>query len=95
MPTRASYTDLKAIQQMLGHSSIVTTADTAPLRIPARRDDRDPGCGGNQKMQGAMWGRNFWASESITRYNASKNEVVGAVAICAGAAVLIARAVMH
>ena len=49
----------------------------------------------NQKTQSAMWGRTFWTSDGATRYNAAKNKVVGAVAICAGIAVLIARAVMH
>ena len=49
----------------------------------------------NQKMQSAMWSRTFWTSDGVTRYNAAKNKVVGAVAVCAGIAVLIARAVMH
>jgi hypothetical protein len=49
----------------------------------------------NQKTQSAMWGRTFWTSDSATRYNAAKNKVVGAVAICIGVAVLIARVVMH
>ena len=49
----------------------------------------------NQKTQSAMWGRTFWTSDGATRYNAVKNKVVGALAICAGVAVLIARAVMH
>jgi hypothetical protein len=49
----------------------------------------------NQKTQGAMWGRTFWTSDGATRYNAAKNKVVGAVAICAGIAILIAHAVMH
>jgi hypothetical protein len=50
---------------------------------------------GNQKVQGALWGRTFWTSDDVTRYNAGKNKVVGAVALCAGVADLIARAVMH
>jgi hypothetical protein len=49
----------------------------------------------NQKAQSAMWGRTFWTSDSATRYNAAKNKGIGALAICAGVAVLIARAVMH
>ena len=40
----ASHTDLKVIQQMLGHSSIVTTADTYTVKRPARnRPPRRPG----------------------------------------------------
>ena len=35
LPTSlASHTDLKVIQQMLGHSSIVTTADTYTSALP-------------------------------------------------------------
>jgi hypothetical protein len=49
----------------------------------------------NQKTQSAMWGRTFWTSDGATRYNAAKNKVVGAFAICAGIAVLIARAIIH
>ncbi len=49
----------------------------------------------NQKTQSAMWGRTFWTSDGATRYNAAKNKVIGAAAICAGVAVLIARTVMH
>jgi integrase len=41
----ASHSDLKVIQQMLGHSSIVTTADT--IKHPAR--DRPPGCPGHHR----------------------------------------------
>lgn len=50
---------------------------------------------GNQKMQSAMWGRTFWTSDSATRYNAAKNKIVGAAAICAGVAILIVHAVMR
>lgn len=53
----------------------------------------------NQKLQDAMWGRTFWSTDSAARYSAGKNKVVGAVggavAVCVGAAVLIARAVTH
>jgi hypothetical protein len=49
----------------------------------------------NQKTQSAMWGRTFWTSDNATRYNVTQNKGVGAVAICAGIAVLIAHAVMH
>jgi hypothetical protein len=39
----ASHTDLKVIQQMLGHSSIVTTADTYTSVLPETAQPRRPG----------------------------------------------------
>ena len=43
----ASHTDLKVIQQMLGHSSIVTTADTYTIKRSAR--GRPPGRPGDRR----------------------------------------------